>query len=67
MLVWFLLTAASLAFVIYDSLSNSVTSWVQRLARILVTLYAGPIAAFLNLLTCRRPFPRAHDRYTAST
>lgn len=67
MLVWFLLTAGSLAFVVYDSLSNAVTSWVQRLAWILLTLYAGPIAAFLYLLSCRRPFPGAHDRYTAAT
>jgi hypothetical protein len=32
MLVWFLLTALAVAFVIRDSVANGVTSWVQRLA-----------------------------------
>ncbi len=67
MLVWFVLTAGSLAFVIWDSISNGVTSWVQRIAWILVTLYTGPIGAFMYLLACRRPFPGSHDRYTRAT
>ncbi|MEM8958147.1 MAG: DUF4396 domain-containing protein [Pseudomonadota bacterium] len=67
MLVWFLLTAVSVLFVLWDSISNAVTSWVQRLAWVLVTLYAGPVGAFLYLLTCRRPFPGGHDLYTAPT
>ena len=37
MIVWFALTAASVAFVVADSVSNGVTSWVQRTAWILVT------------------------------
>ena len=67
MLVWFLLTAASLAFVLWDSLFNGVTSWVQRLAWILVVAYTGPVGCFLYLLTCRRPFPGGHDRFTNKT
>ena len=66
-LVWFALTGASLAFVVWDSLTNGVTSWVQRLAWILVTAYTGPIGLFFYLLGCRRPFPGAHDRYTRAT
>lgn len=64
MLVWFLLTAASFAFVVWDSITNGVTSWVQRIAWILVTLYTGPIGLVFYLLACRRPFPGAHDAYT---
>ncbi|MCP4328578.1 MAG: DUF4396 domain-containing protein [Alphaproteobacteria bacterium] len=64
MLVWFGLTAASLIFVIWDSVTNGVTSWVQRLAWILVTAYTGPVGAFFYLLGCRRPFPGGHDRFT---
>lgn len=64
MLVWFSLTAASLLFVIWDSVTNGVTSWVQRLAWILVTAYTGPVGAFFYLLACRRPFPGGHDQYT---
>lgn len=67
MLVWFILAAASTAFVIWDSLSNGVTSWVQRMAWILVSLYTGPVGAFFYLLACRRPFPGVHDRFTAAT
>jgi len=67
MLVWFTLTAASVLFVVWDSLTNGVTSWVQRAAWILVTVYAGPVGLVLYLLTCRRPFPGGHDRFTAAT
>jgi hypothetical protein len=67
MLVWFLLTGASLAFVIWDSVTNGVTSWVQRAAWILVTAYTGPVGAFFYLLACRRPFPGGHDQFTAAT
>lgn len=64
MLVWFTLSAASVVFVICDSIVNGVTSWVQRIAWILVTLYAGPVGLFFYLMACRRPFPGAHDEYT---
>jgi hypothetical protein len=67
MIVWFILTGASVAFVVWDSLTNGVTSWVQRLAWILVTVYTGPVGAFFYVLACRRPFPGGHDRYTAAT
>ena len=63
-LLWFLLTGASLAFVIWASITNGVTSWVQRLAWILVTAYTGPVGAFFYVLGCRRPFPGGHDQYT---
>jgi len=67
MLVWFILTAFSVAFVVWDSLANGVTSWVQRLAWILVTVYTGPVGLAFYLLACRRPFPGAHDAFTKAT
>ena len=67
MLVWFVLTAFSVAFVVWDSFINGVTSWVQRLAWILVTFYTGPVGAFFYIWACRRPFPGAHDAYTKAT
>jgi hypothetical protein len=67
MLVWFILTGLSLAFVIWDSLTNGVTSWVQRLAWILVTAYTGPVGLFFYLIACRRPFPGGHDAFTKPT
>lgn len=66
MLVWFALSALSVLFVVWDSVINGVTSWVQRLAWVLVTVYTGPVGAFFYLLACRRPFPGGHDRYTAA-
>jgi hypothetical protein len=67
MIVWFVLTGASVLFVVWDPIFNGVTSWVQRIAWILVTIYTGPVGAFFYLLTCRRPFPGSHDRYTQAT
>lgn len=67
MLVWFLLTGVSVLFVLWDSISNGVTSWVQRAAWILVTLYTGPVGLFYYLLACRRPFPGGHDQFTKAT
>lgn len=64
LIVWFALTGLSVLFVVYDSVTNGVTSWVQRAAWILVTIYTGPIGAFVYLLTCRRPFPGGHDAFT---
>ncbi len=64
MVVWFALTAGAVLFVVGDSLFNGVTSWVQRIAWILVTVYTGPVGLFFYLLACRRPFPGGHDRYT---
>jgi hypothetical protein len=67
MVVWFTLTLGAVLFVVGDSLFNGVTSWVQRIAWILVTLYTGPVGLFFYLLTCRRPFPGGHDRFTRAT
>jgi hypothetical protein len=67
MIVWFVLTALSLVFVVQDSFANGVTSWVQRTAWILVTFYTGPVGLFLYLISCRRPFPGGHDEYTKRT
>jgi hypothetical protein len=67
MIVWFALTAASVAFVVADSVFNGVTSWVQRTAWILVTAYTGPVGLFFYLLACRRPLPGTHDAFTSAT
>lgn len=67
MLVWFVLAIASVIFVVWDSITNAPTSWVQRLAWILVVVYAGIVGLVLYLLTCRRPFPGAHDAFTRAT
>jgi len=65
--LWFLLTAGSLLFVIGDSLNNTPTSWVQKLAWILVVAYTGPVGLFVYMLACRSPGPGMHDQYTKPT
>ncbi len=67
MLVWFVLNGLSLAFLIWDSITNAPTSWVQRTAWILVVFYTGVVGLVLYLLTCRRPFPGGHDEFTKAT
>jgi hypothetical protein len=64
LLLWFILTGLSLVFVIWDSITNTPVSWVQKLAWILVTAYTGPIGLFLYLLACRNPGPRLHELFT---
>ncbi|BBM00201.1 DUF4396 domain-containing protein [Microbulbifer sp. GL-2] len=67
MLVWFIFAAISVIFVVWDSITNAPTSWVQRMAWILVVVYTGVVGLILYLLTCRRPFPGAHDAFTRAT
>ncbi len=62
--LWFLLTALALVFVVWDNITNTPTSWVQRLAWVLVTAYTGPIGLFLYLLACRSPGRGLHDAFT---
>jgi hypothetical protein len=65
MLLWFLLTALSVAYVAIDIRStpeNPVMKW----AFVLFTLYSGPIGAFLYVLGCREPLPGLHEQYVAS-
>jgi hypothetical protein len=64
LLLWFILTGLSLIFVVWDSITNTPVSWVQKLAWILVTAYTGPIGLFLYMLACRNPGPRLHGVFT---
>src|SRR5262245_3798866 len=56
--------SCAVAFVVWDSVTNTPTSWVQQLAWILVTIYTGPIGAFVYLLACRSPGRGLHDVFT---
>ncbi len=54
MLLWFLLTAASVLFVAID-IRTTPESVVLKWGFILLTAYAGPLGAFLYVLGCREP------------
>jgi hypothetical protein len=66
MLLWFLLTAASVLFVAID-IRNTPESPVLKWGFVLLTLYTGPIGAFLYVLGCREPLPGTHERYVMAT
>ena len=65
MLLWFLLTAASVLFVAID-IRSTPESPVLKWGFILLTAYAGPFGAFLYVLGCREPLPGLHEAYVAS-
>ncbi len=65
MLLWFLLTALSLLFVVID-IRTTPASPVLKWGFILLTAYTGPLGAFLYVFGCREPLPGLHERYVAA-
>ena len=65
MLLWFLLAALSLLFVVVD-IRTTPASPVLKWGFILLTAYTGPVGAFLYVLGCREPLPGLHERYVAT-
>lgn len=64
MLLWFLLTAMSVAFVAAD-IPYTPESSVLKWGFVLLTAYTGPFGAFLYVLGCREPLPGLHEQYVA--
>ncbi len=64
MLLWFVLTALAVGFVVVDIQSTPVPP-VMKWGFVLLTAYTGPIGAFLYVLGCREPLPGLHERYIA--
>src|SRR5665648_1302093 len=56
MLLWFALTALSVAFVALD-IRSTPEHPVMKWAFVLFTAYSGPFGAFLYVLGCREPCP----------
>ena len=65
MLLWFILTALSLLYVVID-IRATPESPVLKWGFILLTAYMGPLGAFLYVLGCREPLPGLHERYVAT-
>jgi Domain of unknown function (DUF4396) len=65
MLLWFLLTALSLLFVVVD-IRTTPASPVLKWGFILLTAYTGPLGAFLYVLGCREPLSGLHECYVAT-
>ncbi len=59
--LWFVLVLLSLIFIAYDMQKNTPVVGVMKLAWLLVTIYTGPFALFIYLISCRQPLPNTHN------
>ena len=66
LLLWYALTFASVAFMIYDLATNTPAMSVMKVAWVLIALYLGPIGLVVYLLSCRQPLPGTHDAFIAA-
>jgi len=63
--VWFLLAAVSVAYVAWDSFVNRNPEHpVMKWGWILITVYMGPVALALYVLTDKEPSPGEHEAFT---
>jgi hypothetical protein len=63
LLVWFVLTALSVAYVAYDAFTNNPELTVMKWGWVLVTLYLGIVGLFLYILSCQEPAPGTHEQF----
>lgn len=63
LLVWFALTALSVAYVAWDAWRNNPELTVMKWGWLLVTAYTGPVGLTLYVLSCKEPFPGAHEQF----
>ncbi len=63
LLGWFVLTAGSVAYVVWDAVANNPELTVMKWGWVLVTLYMGPIALILYVLSCKEPASGTHEEF----
>ena len=63
LIVWFTLTALSVFYVAWDSIVNNPELRVMKWGWVLVTLYMGPVALVLYILSCKEPRPGNHEDF----
>ncbi|MBA3722975.1 MAG: DUF4396 domain-containing protein [Parachlamydiaceae bacterium] len=61
LVIWFILTAVSVAYVTWDAFTNNPELKIMRWGWILVTAYTGIIGAALYVLSCKEPKPGTHE------
>lgn len=64
-LLWFILAALALLFVVIDVRSNP-SPVVMKWGFVLLTAYTGVFGAFLYVLGCREPLPGKHEPFIAT-
>ena len=63
LLGWFALTILSVGYVAYDTFRRNPDLTVMKWGWVLVTLYMGPIAAVLYILSDKEPRPGTHEQF----
>lgn len=63
LLVWFALVVASSAYVAWDAVNKNPEMTVMKWGWVLVTLYLGPIALAMYVLSCKEPAPGSHEEF----
>lgn len=61
LVIWFVLTALSAAYVAYDAFRRTPEMPVMKWGWVLVTLYTGPIGAAVYVLSCQEPVRGTHE------
>lgn len=67
LVVWFVMTALSTAYVAWDAFANNPEMTVMKWGWILVTLYTGPVGAAVYVLSCKEPGPGSHEAFIVPT
>lgn len=65
LIIWFSLTALSVAYVTYDLIVRTPEMKVMKWGWIMVTLYTGIFGAIVYILSCREPSPGTHEKFVA--
>ncbi|MCH2144738.1 MAG: DUF4396 domain-containing protein [Phycisphaerales bacterium] len=65
MLLWFILTGLSVAYVAIDILTTPEAT-VMKWGFVILTCFAGPLGAFFYVLGCREPLPGTHEAYVSA-
>src|ERR1700716_3102829 len=63
LVVWFVLAAASTAYVAWDQYRNNPEPVVMKWGFVLVTLYMGPIGLLLYVMADKEPTPGGHEEF----
>lgn len=63
LLVWFMLTALSVIYVVWDAFTNNPEMTVMKWGWVLMTLYLGPISLFPYIMSCKEPAPSTHEDF----
>lgn len=63
LLVWFVATLVSVAYVAYDAFTKNPEMTVMKWGWVLVTAYLGLIGLVLYVLSCKEPGPGLHEEF----